>query len=419
MTAIGWRNAMVLLVPLVWLTAAQGQTASGPLTIEQVVARFLDRNLTVEAARHRVDVARAEQIAARLYPNPTLILSAENLKFAGPTPTAELYEFGAVYSQPIEWADKRRYRLEVADASVAVADAQLAETLAERLRDVKRAFYETAQAQQAFDYARENRLAFDALVSTSEARFKEGALAEGEVLKVRLERARFDTVIGQADVVLRQAGIRLLDLLGETDFSGAGAVIADPVLPPIALPDVATLKTEAAQQRPSVRAADNAVRLAERKLALERARNTADVAPYLGLKQVGENSTVLLGIAIPLPFMDRNQGGIARAAAEERVARTELALRKNRVFADVEAAYQALESARARVRSFETNLLRQADESRAIALRAYEEGAIELLAYLDAQRTRADIRHQYLQTVFDAWVALITLEYAVGRELGR
>ena len=45
MTAIGWRTAVVLLV---WFAAAQGQTPSGPLTIEQVIGRFLERNLAVE-----------------------------------------------------------------------------------------------------------------------------------------------------------------------------------------------------------------------------------------------------------------------------------------------------------------------------------------------------------------------------------
>ena len=52
-------------------------------------------------------------------------------------------------------------------------------------------------------------------------------------------------------------------------------------------------------------------------------------------------------------------------------------------------------------------------------LRAYQEDAIERLGYLESQRTRAEIRHQYLQCVFDAQTALLALEQAVGRELRR
>jgi cobalt-zinc-cadmium efflux system outer membrane protein len=419
MTFTAWRNASVLVLLLAWTPAAEGQAPPPPLAIDQVVARFLERNLAVEAARHRVDIARAEQIAAQLRPNPTLTLSAENLKFAGPTPAGELYEVGATYSQPIERSDKRRHRREVADATVAVAEAELAETLGQRLLDVKRVFYETLLARHAVEHTLENRRAFESLVAVTEARFKEGAVAEGEVLKVRLERVRFDTTIAQAQLALRQSGIKLLDLLGETDFSGAGAVTGGLVLPAGGVPDVAELKASALQQRPSVRAAEHTVRLAERKRALERARSTADVSPFVGLRRVGENSTVLLGIAIPLPIMDRNEGGIARAAAEEKMARTDLELRRNRVLADVESAYQSWQSARERITAFESGLLGQADESQAIAFRAYQEGAIELLGYLEAQRTRAEIHRQYLQSVFDARTALLVLEQAVGRELSR
>jgi cobalt-zinc-cadmium efflux system outer membrane protein len=414
---VAWRYVFTLALILVCVSAASGQAPA--LTIDRVVARFLERNLAVEAARHRVDIARAEQIAAQLRPNPTLTLSAENLKFAGPTPAGDLYEVGATYSQPIERSDKRRHRREVADSTVAVAEAELAETLSQRLLDVKRAFYETLLARRAADQAVDNLRAFEGLVAVTEARFKEGAVAEGEVLKVRLERARFDSAIAHAQLVRRQAGIKLLDLLGETDFSGAGAVTGEPVLSGATIPDVTMLRTEALQRRPSVQAAEHSVLLAERTLALERSRSTADVSPFVGLRRVGENSTVLLGIAIPLPFTDRNEGGIARAAAEERVARTELALRKNRVLAEVESAYQAWQSARQRMNTFETGLLRQADESQSIALRAYQEGAVELLGYLEAQRTRADIHYQYLQAVLDARTALLVLEQATGRELTR
>lgn len=419
MTLASWRNATLLVLLLTWTSVAAGQAPRPPLTIEHVVARFLERNLSVEAARHRVDIARAEQIAAPLRPNPTLILSAENLPFAGPTPASQLYEVGATYSQPIERGDKRRHRREVADAIVAVAEADLAETLGQRLLDVKRSFYETLLARHAVEHALENRRAFESLVTVTEARFREGAVSEGEVLRVRLERQRFDTTAAQAQLALRQAGIKLLDLLGETDFSGAGAVTGDSVVPVAGVPAVVDLKAEALQRRPGVRAAEHSVSLAERKLALERARSTADVSPFVGLRRVGENSTVLLGIAIPLPITDRNQGGIARATAEEKVARAELTLRRNHVLAEVESASQAWRSARERVTTFESELLRQAEESQAIALRAYQEGAIELLGYLDAQRTRAEIRHQYLQSVFDARISLLRLEQAVGQELAR
>ena len=179
MMLLPWRSALALGLIVVSSSIAHAQPAPAPLTIDQVVARFLERNLAVEAARHRVDLARAEQIGAVLYPNPTLTVSADNLKFAGPTPTGDLYEIGATVSQPIERSDTRRYRREVADATVALAEAELAETLGQRLLEVRRAFYETVLNRDALEHATSTLRAFDELLRVTEARFKEGVVAEG------------------------------------------------------------------------------------------------------------------------------------------------------------------------------------------------------------------------------------------------
>src|SRR5215212_6918345 len=96
--------AALLLLAIPIGASAQPQ---GPLTLERAVERFLQRNLAVEAARHRVDVARAEQLVARARPNPTVTLSAENIPYSGPTRASELHEIGASYSQPIELGGKR------------------------------------------------------------------------------------------------------------------------------------------------------------------------------------------------------------------------------------------------------------------------------------------------------------------------
>jgi outer membrane protein TolC len=67
------------------------------------------------------------------------------------------------------------------------------------------------------------------------------------------------------------------------------------------------------------------------------------------------------------------------------------------------------------VGQFRSEFLPQAEESRTITLAAYEEGAIDLLPLLEAQRTRSEIRRQYFQTLFDYHASLIELELAVGR----
>jgi outer membrane protein TolC len=67
----------------------------------------------------------------------------------------ELYEATSSVSYPIELGDKRRLRVEAADASIAVAQARLADFLRQRLTELKRAFYDVLLAQAARDHAQE------------------------------------------------------------------------------------------------------------------------------------------------------------------------------------------------------------------------------------------------------------------------
>lgn len=395
---------------------SQPNLTSSDITLNWVIDRFLQRNLSVEAARYQVEAARAAQIAARIRPNPGVTVSAENLKVSGDTPFNRLYEVSTTYSQTFELGGKRRLRREVADLAVSVAEAELADVLRQRLSEVKRAYYDAVLARYALSTAAENRTSFDELIRFNIVRFEEGAIAEGELLKVRLERVKFDSAVAQAELAQRQALIRLLQLLGETDFSRAEAVAGELTFAPITA-DLASLKEEALKSRPDVKAAELRAALAGRQVALEEAKNSIDITPFAGVKRVGVDNTVLFGVTIPLRINDRNQAGIARAVAERKVAETGLTLARNRALAEVESAFRAYETARDQVATFQRELLQQANESYTIALAAYQEGATELLPLLEAQRTRADIRQQYYRTLFDYQTSILLLEQAVGKEI--
>ncbi|HEY1404668.1 MAG TPA: TolC family protein, partial [Pyrinomonadaceae bacterium] len=120
---------------------------------------------------------------------------------------------------------------------------------------------------------------------------------------------------------------------------------------------------------------------------------------------------------VPLPFGNRNQGGVARAEAEERVAEANVRLARNRALAEVESAYRAYETAREQVNVYEAGILKQADESYDIALVAYREGATELIILLDAQRTRSEVRANYYRALFDYYTSIFQLGLATGVEI--
>jgi cobalt-zinc-cadmium efflux system outer membrane protein len=391
---------------------------SDSLTLEAATEQFLRRNLSVEAARFEVGVAEAERVGARLRPRPGLTVSADNLRVSGETPFSRLFEVGVTVSQPIELGNRQGRRVEVAERAVTVAEARLTQVLQRRLFELRRTFYEAVLARALLAIARENRDNFDELVRFNTARFEEGDIAEGELIRVRLERVKYETGVNSAALALRQANVRLLEALGESDFARAETLEAGgPLEAGRVQLDLAALRQSALSNRAEIKVAEAQVALSDSVSKLERSRGKGDVTPYAGYRRVGVDNTVVAGVTVPLPFGNRNQGGIARAEAEELVAEANLRLARNRALAEVETAYRAYESAREQVRAYEAGILRQADESRDITLAAYREGVADLVALLDAQRARSEVRANYYRALFDYYASVFQLSLATGTEI--
>lgn len=414
-------RATTSLLLVVWIPlTVLGQTPLSPdyLSLETATDQFLRKNLAVEAARLEIGIAEAERIGAQLRPRPGLTVSAENLRLSGETPASQLNEFGISVAQPIELGNRKGLRMEVAERTVAVSEARLTEVLRRQLFDLKRTYYESVLAAVLLGIEQENRDNFEGLVKFNTVRFEEGYIAEGDLLKVRLERTKFDFAVANAQLALRKTKIRLLELIGERDFERAVRVdVSSRLQVPATDLNLMQLKETALVHRPEIKVAEAEMALAQSSIKLERSRAKGEVTPYAGYKRVGRDNTVLAGVTVPLPIGNRNQSGIARAEAEQKVVETNVNLVRNRTLAEVDAAYRAYETAREQVRAYEAGLLKQADESREIQFAAYQEGATELITLIEAQKTRTEVRANYYRAIFDYYTSIFQLELATGTDI--
>jgi cobalt-zinc-cadmium efflux system outer membrane protein len=402
--------------------AQSAQTALSPLpntlTLEAATERFLQRNLSVEAARLEVGVAEAERVAASFRPRPGLTITGENLGVNGPSPFNNLYEIGFVVAQPIELGGRKALRREVAERTISLAEARLANVMQRRLLDLRRGYLEAVLTRANLEIARDNQTAFAGLVRLNTIRVKEGDVAEVELMRVRVEQVKFDSAVASASLAYQQAKIRLLELLGETDYGLATTLELRSPLDSVQVePDLPRLRDVALRRRPEIKIAEGEQALAEATLRLEESRGKGEVTPFAGYKRLGDDNTLTVGVTVPLPFGNRNQSGIARAAAQKQVAETNYQLMRNRVLAEVESAYRAYMTAREQVRAYEAGLLDQAEEAAGVTAAAYREGAATLIALIDAQRARSEARGNYMKALFDYRNSLFTLEQVTGAEV--
>jgi outer membrane protein, heavy metal efflux system len=405
-------------MPLTLFAQTSSPVSPDYLSLEAATEQFLRKNLAVEAARLEIGVAEAERIGARLRPRPGITVSAENLRLSGETPAKRLHEYGLLVAQPIELGNRKALRIEVAERTVFISEARLTEVLRRQLFDLKRTYYESVLAGVLLGIEQENRDNFEGLVRFNTVRFEEGFIAEGDLLKVRLERTKFDFAVANAELSLRRAKIRLLESIGERDFERAVRVdISNRLQVPAVELNLMQLKETALVNRPEIKVAEAEVALVQSTIKLERSRAKGEITPYGGYKRVGVDNTLLAGVTVPLPIGNRNQSGIARAEAEQKVAETRLSFVRNRTLAEVESAYRAYETAREQVRAYEAGLLKQADESREIQLAAYQEGATELITLIEAQKTRTEVRANYYRAIFDYYSSIFQLELATGTDI--
>src|SRR3546814_149167 len=100
-----------------------GSAWAQPLSLDQAVERAIAASPEISAGEAGVDAARADQIQARVRPNPTISVDMDNAAGTGGYGLFKQSEMTVTYSQPIERGGKRSARMALAERGVVLAEA--------------------------------------------------------------------------------------------------------------------------------------------------------------------------------------------------------------------------------------------------------------------------------------------------------
>jgi outer membrane protein TolC len=383
------------------------------LSLKEAVEQALAGHPALQASAGRVTASEGQRVQAGLRPNPRFVFQTENLRAHGRPPFSFSRDADtfAYLSQPLETAGKRARRVEVAEAGI--HRARLEQELLRRLiaARVKQSYWSAAGARKVVDLLRENGRTFGQIVEYHQIRVREGAMAEADLLRVRLESDRLAIGANTAALEAERGRILLFREMGRSEFPDA--VLADPLeSPPPAGVDAS--EARALEARIEMQLARQMVERARAVLRLEQAAARPDVEAVLGYKRSSGFNTMIGGVQVELPLSKRNQGAIAAAAAEVKVAEAELAAAAATVRAEVNAARTEYEIRRRQVSESLRPLREGAAEGSRIAVAAYREGGTDLLRLLDAERLRVDAELLYYQTLTQYKQSEAALEAALG-----
>ena len=399
MFAIIWRGALLSGFGLALFTEPLGAQDRSVLSLEDALSRAgvaesaadTVTNPRLVGPRADTEAARALIDQARFRPNPEVSLEVENIAGSGAFSGLKATEYTLSVGQRLELGGKRGSRIRSAEAEARVTALQGDLSAAELAMSVRERYVGAIAAGARLELAR------DIVERNRELARIAGVLVEvGREPPLRALRA---------DAALAEA-LAALEAAQTGDFAARSALAAlwgESTQPPVVQPAFPRIEPPAA-----LMAANESLRLqiarAEREAAdaaIDRERSLAVPDPVIsaGVRRFEESkdNAFLVGVTIPLPFANRNQGNIAAAqsrlraaTAREAIVRTdfELAITQTR------SRYLAAET---RAQTLAEASLPQAEEALRLVRIGYRNGKFPLIEVLAAAEARDEIREALIQ----------------------
>jgi cobalt-zinc-cadmium efflux system outer membrane protein len=388
----------------------QAILAAPTLSLDGAIVVALAHRADLQVLAAEIDRVAAGRTGALLYPNPEAELSASHEEAGG----EQIPEIWIGLSQPIVLSDRRQLGADAADAAADAAAWDLVARRIDVIAEVRAAFYAVVALDSSIALAAENVALAAEFLRVAEIRLQAERVAEIEVLRARAEVETAGLAVETAQARAAAARARLAGAMGVP-----GATLPPCAAlpePPLRLPSAEELEAKAVEESPRVEAAQARVRAAD--LAAERAAAEAvpDLTVSAGYGQSLEPLASLwsVGVGIPLPIFDRNQGAKAEAEAVRAMAAADLLAAEADVRTALRETLAEHGGAAANLRSIREDLVPLADEAYRRAEIGYREGQTDYLALLDARRARVDARIAEIDALLAVRLALVRIESLVG-----
>jgi outer membrane protein, heavy metal efflux system len=402
------------------------QTTAG-ISFDQLAQTALAQNKGLQAAREQLRQAVGRLKQAALRPNPSLdVSSATDVLFANEGENG----FGVTLSQPFELGGKRAKRIQVAEAEVELANAEIADSERQLIGQLRAAYLRGVETAARLNFFESNRGLNQQMAQVMTVRLSSGDASRLESHLLQAENNRLEAQRLSAESQLMQEMFELRKLAGISpadEFS----LEALPTTVSRSRETESDLIEAAFRNRPDLRAARVREALANAGVVLARAQvaptivgsvrygrdpNISRFATATQPRAFEKDSVLEFGVSIPLPLWNREQGSIQEAASKVSQATAEREALENTIRMEVTAASRRYESA---VRSLELirgGVVGEAEAGFSITQLAYRLGDAKLTDVIFQQRSLIDAQLAELAAQAELAIAQANLDLALGRE---
>lgn len=410
----------VLFAGMALTMSTLGQSAPPQsLTLAQALRILRTSSPVLRANQSHLEAVQAGEVTAALRVNPVLSLANQDFRafsasqFVSAISNAQEFTDSLAYT--FERGGKRQLRVNSARAASVVQRDLNSDAQRQLEFQLKSTFVAFILAKQELALAKQNLKEYQQAEEANQLRLDAGDISQTDFDRIRIDEARFQSDLFNAQAAVGQARAQFGALLGYSDFRTLD-VEGTLDVPQLALA-IDSLNATALDHRTDYLAALDTVTKNSADLKLAQANGAADVIVQPEYKRNGPDNTLGVTLSFPLRIYDRNQGEKLRAQRELDSSRFNENAVRLQVFSDVSQAWEAYQSALSAQHLYSSDYLQRAKDVRERMTFSYEHGATNLLDYLDAVRAYRDVELSAISANAQVLTAIHQLSFATSTEL--
>ncbi|WP_435015632.1 TolC family protein [Tundrisphaera sp. TA3] len=413
--------------PLTLPTQEDEGPADG-LTLDDAIARLLSANIDLRSKYLEIPQARADVLTAGLRGNPLIFADTQLAPYGkySPERAGGPTQYDVNITQPFDLSGKRAARTAVACQALKVLEAQYQDAVRQQIGNLYNAYVDALAARETVRFVEASVAGLDQFLEVVKSRRKAKDVTLAEVNRVEIQRESAAIALEASQSALRQANRNLALLLDippdQAENLALRGTLSDRLPPP---PSSVELTGLALAARPDLAAYRLGVTRANADVRLARAERFSDVYVLYQPYTFQDNSPFntksatswALGVTVPLPIFNRNQGNIERAKINVSQTQLELLSRERQVVAEVRQAEQDYALTRAAVERIERVMIPAATQVLDEASRLYRGGEANIVSYLNARNDYNEVVRQYRDTSVRHRRGMLNLNTALGQRL--
>ena len=371
------------------------------LTLQDAVARTLQFNPDLQVFGYELAAQDGRTRQARAAPNPELVIEVEDAVGTGARSGVSAVQTTISLRQVLERGALLR-RVDVASEGRNLLDAELAEKRLDAASEAARRFIQVLSEQARLQLTHEATVLAEKTVEAASLRVQAAKVPQAELARAEAALARsrleHDDVVHELLTSRRQ----LAALWGDTEAAFGETQGQLSQLPALAPYEILSARI---RSNPSLLKFSSEARLreAEVKLAEQRRKPAWTVTAGLRRFEAGNDVAAVVGLSIPLPFRDRNEGGIASSVALLEQVDASRDATEVRVLTQLFELFQELQHARHAADTLDTEVLPRVHSALKQTEYAYERGRYSYLELVAAQRELLEVKRARIQAAVDAY----------------